>query len=186
MPSTQRSQRGTTMPWSNRSPSERSYVAPARAHEPNQPSAETAPHGWGYMMPQSPPAYLARVLRAVFAVRLLRYAAVGACAAVLQVCLLTLFIEVVGVSALLASTVALSISIIVNYSLQHRVTFRSKSRHFVAAPRFVALTLCTLAANALVFNSLLSVLPYVAAQVLTLGAIFPINYYLNRTLTFRL
>jgi putative flippase GtrA len=66
------------------------------------------------------------------------------------------------------------------------VTFRSKSRHIVAAPRFVVLTLCTLAANAFVFNSLLNLLPYITAQIITTGAIFPLNYYLNRTVTFRL
>ncbi|WEX75621.1 GtrA family protein [Sinorhizobium numidicum] len=118
--------------------------------------------------------------------RLLRYALVGSCAALLQVCLLTIFIELAGMNALLASTVALAIAVMVNYSLQHRLTFRSKSKHVIAAPRFVALALCTLAANAVLFNSLLTVLPYLAAQITTLGAIFPINYYLNRTLTFRI
>ncbi|WP_050999998.1 GtrA family protein [Sinorhizobium fredii] len=131
-------------------------------------------------------AVVGKVLRAVFGVRVLRYAFVGGCAALLQICLLTLFIELFGMNAIAASTLALSISVVVNYGLQHRVTFRSKSKHIVAGPRFAILTLCTLAANAFVFNSLLALLPYIAAQILTTGAIFPVNYYLNRTLTFRL
>ncbi|MCZ4093976.1 GtrA family protein [Sinorhizobium psoraleae] len=131
-------------------------------------------------------SFVGGVLSAIFAVRVLRYAFVGGCAALLQVCLLTLFIELADMNAVVASTLALSISVLVNYSLQHRVTFRSKSKHTVAAPRFALLTLCTLAANAVLFNGLLAVLPYIAAQIVTLGAIFPINYYLNRTVTFRL
>lgn len=138
------------------------------------------------MMLRWPSAYVVSAWRAVFGVRVLRYAFVGGCAALLQLCLLTIFIEFLHMNPLLASTVALAIAVCVNYSLQHRFTFRSKSKHVVAAPRFVILTLCTLCANAVLFSSLLAVLPYLAAQVMTLGAIFPINYYLNRTITFRI
>jgi putative flippase GtrA len=137
------------------------------------------------MMLRSPSAYIVSAWRAVYGVRVLRYAFVGGCAALLQICLLTIFIEVLHMRPLLASTVALAISVCVNYSLQHRFTFKSKSKHIVAAPRFIILTLFTLGANAILFNTLLAILPYLAAQIVTLGAIFPINYYLNRTLTFR-
>jgi len=153
-------------------------------HPAGESYSDAAPHLRWNTVQQLP--LVGRALRAVFAVRLLRYAFVGGCAALLQVCLLALFVELAGMDALAASTLALSISVMVNYGLQHRVTFRSKSKHIVAAPRFVVLTLCTLAANAVVFDSLLTVLPYIAAQILTTGAIFPVNYYLNRTVTFRL
>ncbi|WP_051441010.1 putative flippase GtrA (plasmid) [Ensifer sp. WSM1721] len=153
-------------------------------HPAGEPYSGAAPPLWWKTLQQLP--LVGRVLRAIFAVRLLRYALVGGCAALLQICLLTLFVELAGIDALAASTLALSISVMVNYSLQHRVTFRSKSKHTVAAPSFVVLTLCTLAANALIFNSLHTLLPYIAAQILTTGAIFPVNYYLNRTVTFRL
>ncbi|MBB4186336.1 putative flippase GtrA [Sinorhizobium terangae] len=153
-------------------------------HRSGEPHASATPRLGPDIMRQL--SLLTGFLRAAFAVRVLRYALVGGCAALLQVCLLTLFIELADMNAVVASTLALSISVMVNYSLQHRVTFRSKSKHTVAAPRFVVLALCTLAANAVLFNSLLAVLPYIAAQIVTLGAIFPVNYYLNRTLTFRI
>jgi putative flippase GtrA len=153
-------------------------------HPAGEPYSRAAPP-LGWVSTRQLPL-VKKAVRAVFAVRLLRYVFVGGCAALLQVCLLTLFVELAGMEALAASTLALSISVMVNYSLQHRVTFRSKSRHIVAAPRFVVLTLCTLAANAFVFNSLLNLLPYITAQIITTGAIFPLNYYLNRTVTFRL
>ncbi|WP_331376207.1 GtrA family protein [Sinorhizobium chiapasense] len=136
-------------------------------------------------MMQSSSTHITKALRAALAIRLLRYALVGGFAALLQVCLLTLFIELFGMHALVASTLALAIAIMVNYRLQHHITFRSKAKHIVAAPRFVALALCTLTANAVLFNSLLTVVPYIVAQVIALGTIFPVNYYLNRTLTFR-
>lgn len=124
-------------------------------------------------------------VRKLASVRILRYAAVGAGAAVLQLALLATFVEVFHVAALLASTAALSISVVVNYRLQHWLTFRSKSAHLVAGPRFIALTLVTLAANAGLFSLLVLVLPYLLSQIITTLAIFPINYFLNKTFTFR-
>jgi putative flippase GtrA len=136
-------------------------------------------------MSLSSSAQFTRAYRALFAVRVLRYAFVGGCAALVQISLLTIFVEILHLKPLLASTMALAVSVTVNYSLQHRVTFKSKSRHVVAAPQFLLFTLGTLVANAVLFSGLLSILPYLAAQIVTLAAIFPVNYYLNRTITFR-
>ena len=124
-------------------------------------------------------------IRKLASVRILRYAAVGAGAALLQLALLATFVEVFHVAALLASTAALSISVLVNYRLQHWLTFRSKSAHLVAGPRFIALTLVTLAANAGLFSLLALVLPYLLSQIVTTLTIFPVNYFLNKTFTFR-
>lgn len=123
-------------------------------------------------------------IRKVVTAQFLRYALMGSCAALVQLVLLALFVEIVGMPSLMASTSALAISVLVNYSLQHRVTFRSKTKHAVAGPRFIVLTLGTLAANAFLFGTLSMVLPYLISQVITLGAIFPLNYYLNKTITF--
>ena len=109
----------------------------------------------------------------------------GSLAALVQLVLLTFSIEVLRLPALVASTLALSVAVCVNYGLQKRVTFRSKSKHRVAGPRFLVITLGTLLANAAVFGSLSSFLPYLLSQIITLGAIFPVNYYMNRTITFQ-
>ena len=115
----------------------------------------------------------------------LLYAIMGSCAALVQLSLLASFVEVAGMPSLIASTSALTISVIVNYGLQHRVTFRSKARHAVAGTRFAVLTLVTLAANAILFSALSAYLPYLLSQVITLGVIFPLNFCLNKMITFR-
>lgn len=124
-------------------------------------------------------------IRSFYESTFVRYAAVGACAALIQLSLLALFVEVLSAPPLLASTMALSIAIVFNYSLQRRVTFKSRAKHHVAGPRFLAITLSTLAGNAVLFSLLSAALPYLIAQVLTLGTIFPINYQLNKRITFR-
>ncbi|HSE93678.1 MAG TPA: GtrA family protein, partial [Methylomirabilota bacterium] len=93
--------------------------------------------------------------------------------------------ELLRMPPVVASTVALAMAIGFNYYFQRRITFRSNAKHYVAAPRFVGITLCTLGANAVIFGALVSYIPYLPAQVITLGIIFPINYYLNKRITFR-
>jgi putative flippase GtrA len=124
-------------------------------------------------------------LRMLATVRVLRYGVIGTGAALLQLSLLIVFVEFLHLYSLLASTAALGISVVVNYGLQRHFTFRSKSRHVVAGPRFVLLTMVTLAANALLFGAMLAVVPYLLAQIITTATIFPVNYYLNKTFTFR-
>ena len=115
----------------------------------------------------------------------IRYGVVGSCAALLELVLLTFNVEILGMKPVIASTCALAISIAFNYIFQRRVTFRSNSKHYIAGPRFLAITLSTLATNAAMFSALVLYIPYLAAQVVTIGAIFPINYLLNKRITFR-
>lgn len=124
------------------------------------------------------------IFRMLAAVRILRYGLIGTGAALLQLSLLVIFVEIFDLYPLLASTAALAISVLTNYGLQRRFTFQSKSRHVVAGPLFAGLTLVTLSANALLFSAMLAVLPYLAAQIITTATIFPVNYYLNKTITF--
>jgi putative flippase GtrA len=118
-------------------------------------------------------------------VRVLRYGLIGTGAALLQLSLLILFVEFLHLNSLLASTAALAISVVVNYGLQRHFTFRSKSRHVIAGPQFFLFTMVTLAANALLFGAMSAIVPYLLAQIITTATIFPVNYYLNKTFTFR-
>jgi putative flippase GtrA len=124
-------------------------------------------------------------LAAFLTEQFLLYAVMGSCAALVQLLLLASFVELVGMPSLMASTSALAISVVVNYGLQHRVTFRSEARHAVAGMRFAVLTLATLAANAILFSAVSAYLPYLLSQIITLGVIFPLNFFLNKTITFR-
>ncbi|NGO55860.1 GtrA family protein [Allomesorhizobium camelthorni] len=151
----------------------------ATSHCSNKPfQAESL---WRYR----PPALFWEKLRMLATVRVLRYGLIGTGAALLQLSLLFVFVEFLHFYSLLASTAALGISVVVNYGLQRHFTFRSKSRHVIAGPRFVSLTLVTLAANALLFGAMSAVVPYLLAQIITTATIFPVNYYLNKTFTFR-
>lgn len=125
------------------------------------------------------------LMRKVLTSQFVRYAVMGGLAALFQLLLLALFVEVAGMPALLSSTLALAISVLVNYVLQHRVTFRSRIGHAIAGPRFLIFALGTLGANAALFGTLSTALPYLVSQILTTGVIFPINYLLNKNLTFR-
>jgi putative flippase GtrA len=136
---------------------------------------------WWYRLP----VLFWEKLRMLATVRVLRYGLIGTGAALLQLSLLFVFVEFLHFYSLLASTAALGISVVVNYGLQRHFTFRSKSRHVIAGPRFVSLTLVTLAANALLFGAMSAVVPYLLAQIITTATIFPVNYYLNKTFTFR-
>lgn len=125
------------------------------------------------------------IFRVLATLRILRYGLVGTGAALLQLSLLAIFVEILQIEAVLASTAALAISVVVNYALQRHFTFRSKSRHVVAGPRFIVLTLATLATNGVLFSAISTVLPYLLSQIITTATIFPVNYYLNKTVTFR-
>lgn len=125
------------------------------------------------------------IFRVLATLRIIRYGLVGTGAALLQLGLLAIFVEILQIEAVLASTAALAISVVVNYALQRHFTFRSKSRHVVAGPRFIVLTLATLATNGVLFSAISTVLPYLLSQIITTATIFPVNYYLNKTVTFR-
>jgi putative flippase GtrA len=78
------------------------------------------------------------------------------------------------------------ISALLNYYLNHRLTFRSKELHRAALPRFAAIAAVGLGINAL----LLWVLsergrfPYLAAQVLATAVVLVWNFGANKKWTF--
>ena len=84
-----------------------------------------------------------------------------------------------------ASTAALSVSVSFNYYMQRLITFRSAAKHYIAGPKFFFIAGCTLATNAAIFSVLITAVPYFISQILTLLIIFPLNYNLNRVITFR-
>ena len=115
----------------------------------------------------------------------LLYGLVGSSAALVQMGLLFLYVELLGLRPLAASTLALAFSIAFNYCLQRRITFQSSAKHHIAGPRFFGIAVTTLGANAAIFSMLLGHVPYLAAQAITIALIFPINFQLNKRLTFR-
>lgn len=103
---------------------------------------------------------------------------VGVLATALQYLILLLGVEVFGAGPVLASSVGFAVSAVANYLLNYRYTFRSERRHSSAAVRFAAVAAAGLVLNALLMDALTARLgvPYIAAQVLTTGAVLAWNF----------
>jgi putative flippase GtrA len=115
-----------------------------------------------------------------------RYAVSGGAAAATHLAVLIALVEVFALPATPASAAGFAGAMPVNYLLQHHYVFHSASQHVVTFPRYLGVTLATLALNTLVFWLLAEMLGifYVASQVLTICIIVPVNFVLNRLFTF--
>lgn len=120
------------------------------------------------------------------ALQICRYGASGGLAAATHLGVLILLVEVAGAPETPASAAGFACATPVNYLLQHRFVFRSSRHHAAAFPRYVGITLATLALNTAVFWCLADLLGifYVLSQILTIGLVVPVNFVLNRTVTF--
>ena len=116
----------------------------------------------------------------------LRYGLAGGLAAATHIVVLVVLTEFAMANPTLASAVGFGCSIPVNYALQHRFVFNRSRQHLRFFPRYVSITLLTLALNTGLFWLLTEGLGlfYVASQVVTIGLIVPLNYALNRCFTF--
>ena len=116
----------------------------------------------------------------------LRYGVAGGVAAAVHLAVLVVLTELVGTPSTFASAAGFCCAVPVNYALQHRFVFHRNSQHLLFFPRYVSITLLTLALNTGLFWLLTAGLGlyYVASQVVTIGLIVPLNYALNRYFTF--
>lgn len=115
-----------------------------------------------------------------------QYLVGGGIAVCVHMAILIGLVELIGVVAVVASTIGLIAGVIVNYLFQYYVTFRSSSRgHRSTAWRFIAVTSFTLLLNYLMFSALESRMHYVIAQAVTILAIFLVNFGINKAFTFQ-
>ena len=128
-------------------------------------------------------AHLARTLWQTS--KFARYFVFGSIAATLQILLLFLLVQYGEVQEHLASEIALLIAISVNYFLQRRFTFASSARHFLALPSFVIISLLASILNLSFFSLLLQHVNYIAAQCISLFAIFILNFTVSSRFVFR-
>lgn len=115
-----------------------------------------------------------------------RYGIAGSAAAATLLVVLTLLVEVAGITETLASAIGFACAVAVNYVLQHRFVFDRERGHALYLPRYLAVTMATLALNTVLFWALSSGLGmfYLASQAITIGVIVPINFVINRSFTF--
>ena len=81
----------------------------------------------------------------------LRYGLSGSAAAAIHLLVLVVLTELVGAPSTLASALGFVCALPVNYSLQHRFVFNKSSGHILFIPRYVTVTLLTLAFNTCLF-----------------------------------
>lgn len=119
-------------------------------------------------------------------VQFLRYAGAGAVGTAAQFAILVALVELAGENAVVASTVGAGAGAMINYAINHRLTFASRVPHRRAFPRFAAVALAGMALNALVLAGVLSMgrSHYVFAQVVATSAVLAFTYVSNRTWTF--
>ena len=88
--------------------------------------------------------------------------------------------------AIAASTIGAIAGALVNYALNHRYTFASRSAHGRALPRFALVAIAGVALNALVLAAMLALAGahYLVAQVVATGAVLAAGYFANRAWTF--
>jgi putative flippase GtrA len=116
----------------------------------------------------------------------LRYGLSGSAAALAQLAVLTLLVELALTPPLLASATGFAAATVVNYTLQHRFVFGRAQGHAWYFPRYLGVTLATMGLNTLLFWTLNDALQlhYLPSQVLTFGLIVPLNFAINRSYTF--
>lgn len=121
------------------------------------------------------------------ALRFVIYAGVGAVGTAAQYAVLIALVHTGLATPVSGSMAGACVGAVVNYGLNHRITFRGRSGHLQALPRFAAIALLGIAANGLLmklFTTGLN-LDYLVAQVMATGLVLALTYLLNSAWTFK-
>jgi putative flippase GtrA len=119
-------------------------------------------------------------------VQFTRYGLSGGAAVATHLAVLAALVELTASPPVLASALGFASGTLVNYTVQHRFVFSRSRGHEAYFPRYLAVTSGTMLLNTLLFWTLSSGLGigYLASQVITIGAIVPVNFAINRGFTF--
>jgi len=113
--------------------------------------------------------------------RLIRFSLVGVLAAFVFYLALWSMVEMMGVSVLLATSIAFILVTIENYLLHYKWTFRSTSAHASSFPRFVLMSVGGFTINWLVMfvGVELWILNYLAVQAVAIVMVVAWNFVLS-------
>lgn len=115
---------------------------------------------------------------------LLAFLLVGGAATLVHYLLMTLLV-LAGVPVVPASAIGFTLSAVLNYLLNERLTFRSGAPRRIAVPRFIVVALSGLLLNHLVLTRFIAAgLPAVPAQLLTTSGVIVWNYCIHGAWTF--
>jgi len=117
---------------------------------------------------------------------LLTFLLVGGGATALHYCLTLLFVYGAGARVVIASACGYALSALVNYWLNAKLTFRSRTAHRIAMVRFAVMASMGFVLNYVFLAALIAVgLSAPIAQVLTTIGVITWNYLISAFWTFR-
>lgn len=119
--------------------------------------------------------------------RFIVYAGVGAIGTGAQYTILIALVRAGWANPVASSMLGAAVGAVVNYWLNHRVTFRTAAPHSTAMPKFATIALLSVLANGLLMK-LFAVylgLNYLVAQVIATGLVLGLTYGLNSAWTFK-
>ena len=85
----------------------------------------------------------------------------------------------------LANALGFAVSVITNYYLNRRWTFRSTGRVATELPKFVTVSIVAYGGNLVVFSLARTQLGPVVSQLIAIAVVMPINYVANKLWSFR-
>jgi putative flippase GtrA len=112
---------------------------------------------------------------------------VGALGTLAHYLLLVILVELVGINAVIASTVGALLGATINYALNYRFTFNSRTSHRIALPKFLAVATVGFLINALLMWVAVNftIIHYVLGQVIATSLVLLWNFFVNRYWTFQ-
>ncbi|HBR97781.1 MAG TPA: hypothetical protein DD979_10445 [Gammaproteobacteria bacterium] len=118
---------------------------------------------------------------------LIRYMIGGGLGAITQFATLTLLHKFLLLDATLSSAIGFCLAVVVNYTFQYHMTFKSDGAHRTLFRRFTTVAVIGLTINTSIFWVFHTIfgLHYLLAQVGATGIVFGFNYLMNFYYTFR-
>jgi putative flippase GtrA len=115
-----------------------------------------------------------------------KFVLVGGLATAIQYAVLVGMVRILGANPVFASSCGYVISALLNYYLNHRLTFRSAQSHGRALPRFAVIGAVGLLINSTMVWALSerAPLPYLAAQIIATAVVLVWNFSANKKWTF--
>jgi putative flippase GtrA len=113
------------------------------------------------------------------------FSAIGAVGTAVHYSLLIILVDLFASPAVLASAAGFVAGALVNYRLNHRVTFNSGLRHRHALPKFFSIALAGLALNILIVTLAVPRVHYLTGQFMATGLVLLWNYLGNRFWTYK-
>ncbi|MGH8203624.1 MAG: GtrA family protein [Steroidobacteraceae bacterium] len=118
--------------------------------------------------------------------RMLSFAAIGGIATALQYAILILLVEVLSVTALVASSIGFACSAALNYWLNYHLTFRSSKPHSDSGPKFMMIAAVGLGINSgiVAIGTEVARVNYLVVQVVATAFVLAWNFLANSAWTF--